>query len=55
MTTDCIKKNFPATEGERKSVTGRIHSFESCGTVDGPVDPLYRLLPWLPDALPLLP
>lgn len=37
------------------SVKGRIHSFESCGTVDGPGDPLYRLLPGLPDALPVLP
>ena len=29
-------KEFPCYGGERKSVTGRIHSFESCGTVDGP-------------------
>ncbi len=35
------------------SVIGRIHSFESCGTVDGP-GIRFITFPGLPDALPVL-
>ncbi|EAO2084370.1 pyruvate formate lyase 1-activating protein [Salmonella enterica] len=33
---DCIKKENTAAAAEKKPIIGRIHSFESCGTVDGP-------------------
>ena len=34
--TNCNTTENTATAGATKSVIGRIHSFESCGTVDGP-------------------
>ncbi len=37
------------------SIIGRIHSFESCGTVDGPGIRFITFFRGLPDALPVLP
>ena len=37
------------------SVLGRIHSFESCGTVDGPGIRFYFIYARLLDALQILP
>ncbi|EBV1886989.1 pyruvate formate lyase 1-activating protein, partial [Salmonella enterica subsp. enterica serovar Saintpaul] len=34
--TDCITNESVAVTADKKPVIGRIHSFESCGTVDGP-------------------
>lgn len=34
--TNCITKENVAVTADEKPVIGRIHSFESCGTVDGP-------------------
>src|SRR5476649_1222308 len=35
-TNDCITKELPIDTGGNMAVQGRIHSYESCGTVDGP-------------------
>ncbi len=52
--TNCITNESVAVTADKKPVIGRIHSFESCGTVDGQAS---ALLPFsrLPDALPVLP
>lgn len=34
--TDCITTDPSDLVEDKKPVLGRIHSFESCGTVDGP-------------------
>ncbi|VEB61540.1 pyruvate formate-lyase activating enzyme [Salmonella enterica subsp. enterica] len=34
--TNCITNESVAVTADKKPVIGRIHSFESCGTVDGP-------------------